>query len=138
MMQPDIATGCATGKRTIFTRPEAIATGNIGCMMQLQDAVDAPVVHTVELLDWATGGPAPAGLDGGWEIYALGGNGRDHDFLAPAQANQNDARLPGLFDQLRRPGLSGMLPRSSRPSGKCGCCPGTLLQMPMFTVACRH
>jgi glycolate oxidase iron-sulfur subunit len=40
-----------------------IATGNLGCMMQLQDAVEAPVVHTVELLDWATGGPAPRGLE---------------------------------------------------------------------------
>jgi glycolate oxidase iron-sulfur subunit len=40
-----------------------IATGNIGCMVQLADGV-APVVHTVELLDWATGGPAPRALAG--------------------------------------------------------------------------
>ena len=67
MMQPDIANRLRDRKADNIsrTRPEAIATGNIGCMMQLQDAVDAPVVHTVELLDWATGGPAPAGLDGG-------------------------------------------------------------------------
>jgi len=45
------------------TAPDVIATGNLGCMMQLQDAVEAPVVHTVELLDWATGGPAPRGLE---------------------------------------------------------------------------
>ena len=38
-----------------------MATGNIGCMVQLADGV-APVVHTVELLDWATGGPAPRAL----------------------------------------------------------------------------
>jgi len=44
------------------TRPEIVATGNIGCMTQLEDALDAPIVHTVELLDWATGGPKPAAL----------------------------------------------------------------------------
>ena len=66
MMQPDIASRLRDRKADNIsrTRPDVVATGNIGCMMQLQDAVDAPVVHTVELLDWATGGPAPGGLDG--------------------------------------------------------------------------
>ncbi len=41
---------------------DAIATGNIGCMMQLKGATDTPVVHTVELLDWAHGGPKPRAL----------------------------------------------------------------------------
>lgn len=41
---------------------DAVAAGNIGCMTQLQGAVGAPVVHTVELLDWATGGPKPKKL----------------------------------------------------------------------------
>ena len=41
---------------------DAIATGNIGCMMQLKGATETPVVHTVELLDWAHGGPRPRGL----------------------------------------------------------------------------
>jgi glycolate oxidase iron-sulfur subunit len=41
--------------------PDVIATGNIGCMIQLGEA-DAPFVHTVELLDWVTGGPPPEGL----------------------------------------------------------------------------
>ncbi len=40
----------------------AVATGNIGCLVQISQAVDLPVVHTVELLDWATGGPRPEGL----------------------------------------------------------------------------
>ena len=40
----------------------AVATGNIGCLVQISHAVDLPVVHTVELLDWATGGPRPEGL----------------------------------------------------------------------------
>ena len=39
-----------------------VATGNIGCIAQLEAALDAPIVHTVELLDWATGGPRPAAL----------------------------------------------------------------------------
>jgi glycolate oxidase iron-sulfur subunit len=42
-------------------RPDVVATGNIGCMVQLAGGA-VPVVHTVELLDWATGGPAPGGL----------------------------------------------------------------------------
>ena len=42
--------------------PDVIATGNIGCMVQLQRGTAIPVVHTVELLDWATGGPKPAEL----------------------------------------------------------------------------
>jgi glycolate oxidase iron-sulfur subunit len=41
---------------------EVVASGNIGCMTQLADAVGIPVVHTVELLDWATGGPMPEAL----------------------------------------------------------------------------
>ncbi|MDE0172880.1 MAG: glycolate oxidase subunit GlcF [Defluviicoccus sp.] len=43
---------------------DAIAAGNIGCMVQLGDATGTPVVHTVELLDWAHGGPRPRGLGG--------------------------------------------------------------------------
>ncbi|MBT4042739.1 MAG: glycolate oxidase iron-sulfur subunit, partial [Rhodospirillaceae bacterium] len=42
--------------------PDLVAAGNIGCMVQLRTGLDVPVVHTVELLDWATGGPKPAGL----------------------------------------------------------------------------
>jgi len=44
------------------TRPDIIATGNIGCMTQIASGTGVPVVHTVELLDWATGGPAPRAL----------------------------------------------------------------------------
>lgn len=42
---------------------DIVAAGNVGCMNQLKDS-KAPVVHTVELLDWATGGPKPAKLRG--------------------------------------------------------------------------
>ena len=44
-------------------RPDVIAMGNIGCMTQIASATDVPVVHTVELLDWATGGPKPPALE---------------------------------------------------------------------------
>ncbi|MBI3451322.1 MAG: glycolate oxidase subunit GlcF [Rhodospirillales bacterium] len=43
-------------------RPQVIAAGNIGCMTQIAAGTGIPVVHTVELLDWATGGPMPAVL----------------------------------------------------------------------------
>jgi glycolate oxidase iron-sulfur subunit len=39
--------------------PDVIAVGNIGCMNQMSARPGTPVVHTVELLDWATGGPRP-------------------------------------------------------------------------------
>lgn len=44
--------------------PQVIAAGNIGCMMQIGSGTGVPVVHTVELLDWATGGPRPRALGG--------------------------------------------------------------------------
>ena len=43
-------------------RPDVIAAGNIGCIMQIAAGTAIPVVHTVELIDWATGGPVPAQL----------------------------------------------------------------------------
>ncbi|MGR3343595.1 MAG: heterodisulfide reductase-related iron-sulfur binding cluster, partial [Paracoccaceae bacterium] len=42
--------------------PQVIAAGNIGCMMQIGSGTDVPIVHTVELLDWATGGPKPRAI----------------------------------------------------------------------------
>jgi len=46
----------------VALKPQIVASDNIGCMMQLRAAVPHPVVHTVELLDWATGGPRPPAL----------------------------------------------------------------------------
>jgi glycolate oxidase iron-sulfur subunit len=43
--------------------PDVIATGNIGCVTQLEGGIDVPFVHTIELLDWATGGPCPPSLE---------------------------------------------------------------------------
>ena len=45
-------------------KPDIIATGNIGCMTQIASGTRIPVVHTAELLDWATGGPLPPALAG--------------------------------------------------------------------------
>ena len=44
------------------TEPDVIAAGNIGCITQIAAGTDIPVVHTVELIDWATGGPVPRSL----------------------------------------------------------------------------
>jgi glycolate oxidase iron-sulfur subunit len=43
-------------------KPDVVAAGNFGCIGNIADGTDLPVVHTVELLDWATGGPKPAAL----------------------------------------------------------------------------
>jgi glycolate oxidase iron-sulfur subunit len=45
-------------------RPDAVATGNIGCLTQIAAGTKLPLVHTAELLDWATGGPLPQALEG--------------------------------------------------------------------------
>ncbi|MFN3764525.1 MAG: heterodisulfide reductase-related iron-sulfur binding cluster, partial [Aliihoeflea sp.] len=44
------------------TGADLVATGNIGCMTQIASGSHLPIVHTVSLLDWAYGGPKPAGL----------------------------------------------------------------------------
>ncbi len=64
IMQPDIARGLRDRKVAAIeaTGADAIATGNIGCMTHLAPATALPVVHTVELLDWAHGGPVPDSL----------------------------------------------------------------------------
>jgi glycolate oxidase iron-sulfur subunit len=43
-------------------RPDLIATGNIGCITQIATGTAIPIIHTVELLDWAYGGEKPAAL----------------------------------------------------------------------------
>ncbi|HWV41533.1 glycolate oxidase subunit GlcF [Pseudorhodoplanes sp.] len=53
--------------------PDVIAAGNIGCMTQIASGTAIPVVHPVELIDWATGGPKPTGLSGG--AQAMPGEG---------------------------------------------------------------
>jgi glycolate oxidase iron-sulfur subunit len=64
LLQPQIAAQLGVRKVAHLerTRPDVIATGNIGCLMQIGERTAVPVVHTVELLDWATGGPVPPAL----------------------------------------------------------------------------
>jgi glycolate oxidase iron-sulfur subunit len=66
-LQPELARRLRDVKAAHIGRTQAaaVATGNIGCIVQLAPALGVPIVHTVELLDWATGGPKPAALDGG-------------------------------------------------------------------------
>ncbi|GGA06785.1 glycolate oxidase subunit GlcF [Neptunicoccus cionae] len=64
LMQPEISGQLKERKvKTLEAKaPDVISAGNIGCMMQIGSATGVPVVHTVELLDWASGGPKPAAL----------------------------------------------------------------------------
>ncbi len=64
LLQPRIAARLAERKVANLerTRADVIATGNIGCAVQIGQRASVPVVHVVELLDWATGGPAPPTL----------------------------------------------------------------------------
>lgn len=64
ILQPEIAGQLGDRKAAHLDRLNAdvIATGNIGCATQIGLRTGTPVVHTVELLDWATGGPMPAAL----------------------------------------------------------------------------
>jgi glycolate oxidase iron-sulfur subunit len=65
LLQPEISGKLKDRKiRTLEAKtPDIIAAGNIGCMMQIGSGTELPIVHTVELLDWATGGPRPPALD---------------------------------------------------------------------------
>ena len=64
ILQPEIASQLRDLKLANIKRtaPDLIAAGNIGCITQIAAGTNVPVVHTVELLDWATGGPRPPGL----------------------------------------------------------------------------
>ena len=64
LLQPEISQQLKARKvQTLEAKsPDIIAAGNIGCMMQIGSGTGIPIVHTVELLDWATGGPKPPAL----------------------------------------------------------------------------
>jgi glycolate oxidase iron-sulfur subunit len=61
ILQPDIADKLRDRKvaNIAMVKPDMIAAGNIGCMVQIAGGTSVPVVHTIELLDWATGGTRP-------------------------------------------------------------------------------
>jgi glycolate oxidase iron-sulfur subunit len=68
LMQPEISKQLKLRKvQTLEAKnPDVIAAGNIGCMMQIGGGTQIPIVHSVELLDWATGGPKPPTLESGY------------------------------------------------------------------------
>ena len=65
LLQPEISGELKARKiRTLEAKaPDVVAAGNIGCMLQIGSGTEVPVVHMVELLDWAHGGPKPRALD---------------------------------------------------------------------------
>lgn len=65
ILQPEISAELKDRKIKALrsTRADVVAAGNIGCITHLASGLDVPIVHTVELLDWAYGGPVPAGLE---------------------------------------------------------------------------
>jgi len=64
ILQPEIAGQLGDRKAANLARlkPDVIAAGNIGCAMQIGQRSPTPVLHVIELLDWASGGPRPQGL----------------------------------------------------------------------------
>jgi glycolate oxidase iron-sulfur subunit len=66
LLQPEFADALRDRKlaNIALTGAQAVAAGNIGCIAQLAANAAAPVVHTTELVDWATGGPTPPALAG--------------------------------------------------------------------------
>jgi glycolate oxidase iron-sulfur subunit len=64
ILQPEIATALRDRKveNILKTAPDGVATGNIGCITQIARGLDLPILHTVEWLDYAYGGPKPGGI----------------------------------------------------------------------------
>ena len=75
LLQPEIAGRLRARKVANIARvkPDVIATGNIGCITQIAAGTSIPIVHTAEMLDWATGGPKPEKLEG--TPFPLAGEG---------------------------------------------------------------
>ncbi len=65
IMQPELARELRTRKvkNIRSVKPDVIAAGNIGCITQIAAGTEIPIVHTIELIDWAFGGPVPRGLE---------------------------------------------------------------------------
>jgi glycolate oxidase iron-sulfur subunit len=64
IMQPEISAQLKARKvkNLEATKADVIATGNIGCITQIATGTATPIIHTVELLDWAWGGEKPEGI----------------------------------------------------------------------------
>jgi glycolate oxidase iron-sulfur subunit len=64
ILQPEIASRLKARKlaNIVKTRPDLVAAGNIGCMTQIGSGAGVPILHTVEILNWAHGGRRPEGM----------------------------------------------------------------------------
>jgi glycolate oxidase iron-sulfur subunit len=64
ILQPDLARDLRTRKIVNIAKiaPDVVAAGNVGCITQIASGSETPVVHPIELVDWATGGPLPGAM----------------------------------------------------------------------------
>lgn len=64
LLQPEFANQLRARKIANIEKTGAacVSAGNIGCLQQLETGLTRPILHTVELLDWASGGPAPEAM----------------------------------------------------------------------------
>ncbi|HHS89471.1 MAG TPA: glycolate oxidase iron-sulfur subunit, partial [Rhodobacteraceae bacterium] len=83
LLQPELAGTLAARKAANIesTGADAVAAGNLGCIIQIAGATDIPVMHSVELLDWASGGPCPQAL----EKFALPDGPQTHSPPGPTE-----------------------------------------------------
>jgi len=74
MLQPELANRLRDRKMANIDKvaPELIAAGNIGCITQIAAGTKIPVVHPIELIEWATGGSAPKALKGKGQSDPIG------------------------------------------------------------------
>ena len=65
LLQNDIANKLLKNKISNINKinPQFISTGNIGCITQISNGTKIPILHTVEIIDWYTGGPKPTVLE---------------------------------------------------------------------------
>jgi glycolate oxidase iron-sulfur subunit len=101
LLQPEIADQLCRRKLANIAAitPDLVATGNIGCIVQLASGSAVPVVHTVELLDWATGGPMPKALAVGQPARrrAMAGISSDSaNAAAPIAAGPSQSAEPSM------------------------------------------
>jgi glycolate oxidase iron-sulfur subunit len=84
LLQPELASALRDRKlaNIALTGADLVVAGNIGCITQLAGNSPIPVVHTVELLDWASGGPMPGALS---RLAGSGARAAGSAMTAPAR-----------------------------------------------------
>ena len=110
ILQPQIAGHLGDRKAAHLERlgPDVIATGNIGCAVQIGARTTIPIVHTVELIDWAGGGPRPdilAGVRSQTKATCapLTLISRLSSLHRPARRSPSSEQRPGRLGRQRRP-----------------------------------